>query len=45
MLSCGTYDHIGRWIPPLIGTKTRIDEAVGIFDEALKRSIYRRKKE
>ena len=35
LLSCGTYLNVIRWIPPLIITKSQIDEAVKIFSESL----------
>jgi 4-aminobutyrate aminotransferase len=35
LLTCGTYDNVIRWIPPLIVTENEIDDAVGIFVEAL----------
>ena len=35
MLSCGTFGHVVRWIPPLIVTQAQIDEALGIFDSAV----------
>ena len=36
LLSCGTYSNVIRWIPPLIVTAEQIDEALSIFEEALK---------
>jgi acetylornithine aminotransferase/4-aminobutyrate aminotransferase len=36
MLRCGPYQEIVRWLPPLIVTQEQIDEATGIFEEALK---------
>lgn len=36
LLSCGTYDNVIRWIPPLIVTETQINDALGVFGEALK---------
>ena len=36
LLSCGTYDNIIRWIPPLIVTEKQIDTALGIFKDSLK---------
>ena len=36
LLTCGTYDNVIRWIPPLIVTNEQIDEAIRIFAEALK---------
>ena len=35
LLTCGTYENVIRWIPPLIVTQSQIDEALGIFEEAL----------
>ncbi len=36
LLTCGTYDNVIRWIPPLIVTEKEIDEAVDIFLDAMK---------
>ncbi len=36
LLTCGTYDNVIRWIPPLIVTEKQIDEAIDIFSESLK---------
>lgn len=36
MLRCGPYQEIVRWLPPLIVNGQQIDEALGIFEEALK---------
>lgn len=36
MLRCGPYQEIVRWLPPLIVNEQQIDEALGIFEEALK---------
>ena len=35
LLTCGTYDNVIRWIPPLIVTKNEIEEGVDIFIDAL----------
>ncbi len=35
LLSCGTYDNVIRWIPPLVVTPEQMDEALGIFAGAL----------
>ncbi|HSQ25629.1 MAG TPA: aminotransferase class III-fold pyridoxal phosphate-dependent enzyme [Anaerolineales bacterium] len=35
ILSCGPFDNVVRWIPPLIVTEDQIEEAVRIFDDAL----------
>lgn len=36
LLSCGTYDNVIRWIPPLIVTEAQINDALDIFGNALK---------
>lgn len=36
LLTCGPYENVIRWIPPLITDKDQIQEALGIFREALK---------
>ncbi len=36
LLSCGTYDNIVRWIPPLNVTGQQINDSLTIFGEALK---------
>lgn len=35
LLTCGTYGNVIRWIPPLITTPAHIDEAIGIFEDAI----------
>ena len=35
LLSCGTYGNVIRWIPPLTVNEAQIDEALGIFAQAL----------
>lgn len=35
LLTCGTYDNVIRWIPPLIVTETELQEALRVFREAL----------
>ncbi|MCP4165380.1 MAG: aminotransferase class III-fold pyridoxal phosphate-dependent enzyme [Chloroflexi bacterium] len=35
LLSCGTYQNVLRWIPPLIVTSQQIDEALALYREAL----------
>lgn len=35
LLTCGTYDNVIRWIPPLVVSKDEIDEALKIFAGAL----------
>jgi 4-aminobutyrate aminotransferase len=35
LLTCGSYDNVIRWIPPLIVNEQQIEDAVSIFTEAL----------
>lgn len=35
LLTCAPYDNTIRWIPPLIVSAEQIEEAVGIFEQAL----------
>jgi 4-aminobutyrate aminotransferase len=35
ILTCGTFENVIRWIPPLIVSPEQIDEAVSIFEQAL----------
>jgi 4-aminobutyrate aminotransferase len=35
LLTCGTFDNVIRWIPPLVVDGAQIDEALGTFAEAL----------
>mmetsp|Transcript_9766 Transcript_9766/g.20259 ORF Transcript_9766/g.20259 Transcript_9766/m.20259 type:complete len:467 (-) Transcript_9766:167-1567(-) len=35
LLTCGTYENVIRWIPPLIVTEEQIDAAVDIFEHAV----------
>ncbi len=35
LLTCGTYENIIRWIPPLIVSDEQIEDALGIFAKAL----------
>jgi len=39
LLSCGTYDNVIRWIPPLIVTEAQINDGLKIFSEALKETV------
>jgi 4-aminobutyrate aminotransferase len=36
LLSCGTYDNVIRWIPPLVVTESQINDALAIFSGAMK---------
>ncbi len=35
LLTCGSYDNVIRWIPPLVVSEQQIEDAVSIFTEAL----------
>jgi len=35
LLTCGPYDNVIRWIPPLMVTRAQIEEALEIFELAL----------
>ena len=35
LLTCGTFDNVIRWIPPLVVNDAQIDGALGLFAEAL----------
>jgi 4-aminobutyrate aminotransferase len=39
LLTCGTYDNVIRWIPPLIVSEKQVDEAIEIFSDALKSTV------
>lgn len=39
LLTCGSYENVIRWIPPLIVTADQIDEALDIFEEALQSTL------
>ena len=39
LLTCGTYDNVVRWIPPLNVTSGQIHDGLQVFGEALKVSI------
>ncbi len=36
ILSCGTYDSVIRFIPPLVVTQHEIDVALDIFENAVR---------
>ena len=38
ILTCGSYENVIRWIPPLVVTEAQIDEALAVFAEALGRA-------
>jgi len=35
LLTCGTFDNVIRWIPPLVVNEQQIDEALNLFASAL----------
>ncbi|MFC2028476.1 aspartate aminotransferase family protein [Chloroflexota bacterium] len=39
LLSCGTYDNVIRWIPPLIVNKDQIKTSLDIFEDSIKSVI------
>jgi 4-aminobutyrate aminotransferase len=39
LLTCGTYDNVIRWIPPLVVRETQINDALGIFEVALQETV------
>jgi 4-aminobutyrate aminotransferase len=39
LLSCGTFDNVIRWIPPLIVSETQINDGLSVFTEALREAI------
>lgn len=39
LLTCGTYDNVIRWIPPLVVNEQQIADSLGVFGEALNETI------
>jgi 4-aminobutyrate aminotransferase len=39
LLSCGTFDNVIRWIPPLVVTAQEIDKGVDLFANALHKCV------
>jgi 4-aminobutyrate aminotransferase len=39
LLTCGSYENVIRWIPPLVVNAQQIDDALGIFAEALAETV------
>ena len=39
LLTCGTYDNVIRWIPPLVVTEAQVHTALDIFGQALKETV------
>ena len=38
LLTCGTFENVIRWIPPLVVTAAQIDGALATFERALRRA-------
>jgi 4-aminobutyrate aminotransferase len=38
LLTCGTYENVIRWIPPLIVTEEQVEDALSIFAQALEKA-------
>jgi 4-aminobutyrate aminotransferase-like enzyme len=36
LLTCGAWDNVIRWIPPLVVSQAQMDAALDIFTESLK---------
>ena len=39
LLTCGTYDNVIRWIPPLVVSEAQVNDALGIFAGAMKETV------
>lgn len=38
LLTCGSYDNIIRWIPPLMVNEAQVKDALGMFERALQKA-------
>lgn len=38
LLTCGTFENVIRWIPPLVVTDAQVDDALAAFERALRRA-------
>jgi 4-aminobutyrate aminotransferase len=38
LLTCGSYDNIIRWIPPLVVNQQQVKDALGMFERALSKT-------
>ena len=38
LLTCGPFENVIRWIPPLVVTKEQIADALGVFAGALEQT-------
>lgn len=39
LLTCGSYENVIRWIPPLVVNESQIDEALTVFEDALRSAL------
>ena len=39
LLTCGSYNNVVRWIPPLVVTREQIDEGLALFNQALAEGV------
>ncbi len=39
LLTCGSYENVIRWIPPLVVNSAQIDEALAIFEAGVKQAV------
>ena len=39
LLTCGTYDNVVRWIPPLNVTSGQINDGLKVFEDSLKKTL------
>lgn len=39
LLTCGSYENVIRWIPPLVVNESQIDNALTVFEDALQAAL------
>lgn len=39
LLTCGSYENVIRWIPPLVVNQSQIDEGLTVFEDALQAAL------
>jgi 4-aminobutyrate aminotransferase len=39
LLTCGSYENVIRWIPPLVVNEAQIDEGLTVFEDALRAAM------
>jgi 4-aminobutyrate aminotransferase len=39
LLTCGSYENVIRWIPPLVVNEAQIDEGLTVFEDALQAAL------